>query len=282
MKQPPKPVVTVSHSLPGRLRARLSCSPERPDQLVASLREHPGMGEIMFAPPTGSLLIHFDPRVVTEEEIKLRVAFQLALDQGGRAVRLLATPEQNALQDSAVLSAIALATTMTMRWLNPRYKGPTRLDWAAGLGTAWSIVDHGWRELRERGYFDPEVLALAYLATALVRGNFLKASVVTWLTTFGRHLIEVPPIGVEVVPLEVPATDGQESRYEVVVSPDTQAPERLRIVGALQGVLKYAMTGGGVHGFRSLWEELRDVSRVHGEVLEGFGRMRDGIPIRFQ
>jgi len=282
MKPAGKPVVTVAHSLPGRLRVRLSCLPERPDQLVASLHEHPGMGEIVLVPLTRSLLIHFDPRVVTEEEIKLRVAMYLALDQGGRAVRLLATPEPHALHDSAVLSAIALGMSLTMRWLHPANKGPTRLDWAAGLTTAWSVADHGWRELRERGYFDPEVLAVVYLATALVRRNFLTASVVTWLTTFGRHLIEVPPIGVEVKPLEILAPDGSGPRYEVVVSPDTQAPERLRILGALQGALKFAMTGGGVHGFRSLWEELRDVSKIHGEVLEGYGRMRDGIPIRFR
>jgi hypothetical protein len=41
------------------------------------------------------------------------------------------------------------------------------------------------------------------------------------------------------------------------------------------------MTGGGAHPFRTLLEELRDVSKVHGEVLEGFGRMPQGIPIRF-
>ena len=36
-----------------------------------------------------------------------------------------------------------------------------------------------------------------------------------------------------------------QSRYEVVIGPDVDAPERMRILGALQGLLKYAMTGGG-------------------------------------
>jgi hypothetical protein len=53
-------------------------------------------------------------------------------------------------------------------------------------------------------------------------------------------------------------------------------------VGLLHGLLKYAMTGGGAHSFRSLWEELRDVSRVHGQVLEGQGRYLAGIRIRFR
>ena len=45
--------------------------------------------------------------------------------------------------------------------------------------------------------------------------------------------------------------DGQ-SRYEVMIGPDVDAPERVRMLSALQGLLKYAMTGGGAHPFRSL------------------------------
>lgn len=282
MKSSVKPVVTVVHSLPGRVRVRFSCPPVAPDQLIASVREHEGMGDITYTPSTRSLLVSFDPHSITQEEITLRVAFQLALDQGGQPVRLLAAPERAVLHDSAVLSAIGLATALGMRGLKPSRGGPSRLDWGAGIATAWSVVDHAWRELRERGYFDPEVLSLAYLATALVRGNLLSASVVTWLTTFGRHLIEVAPTGVEVRPMEVPTPGDNGPRYELIVGPDTDAPERLRIVAGLQGALKYVMTGGGTHGFRSLWEELHHVSRIHGEVLEGYGRMREGIPIRFR
>ncbi len=157
------------------------------------------------------------------------------------------------------------------------------MEWMAGIGTACSVLDHGWRELRSRGYFDPEVLTLAYLAAALVRGNILSASVVTWAATFGRHLIETPSTGVLVEPVALPCEDGQDPRYKLVVGPDTDAPDRLQlgVVGALNSALRYAMTGGGAHGLRSFWEELRDVSQVHGEVLEGYGRQRDGIPIHF-
>ena len=158
---------------------------------------------------------------------------------------------------------------------------PTRWDWLAGLGTAWAVVDHAWKELRERGTFDPEVLSLAYLVTAFVRGNFLTASVVTWLASFGRHLVALPPTGVQVRPVEVRGRGNGQSRYEVMIGPDVDAPERVRMLSALQGLLKYAITGGGAQPFRTLLEELRDVSKVHGEVLEGFGRMPQGIPIRF-
>ena len=168
-----------------------------------------------------------------------------------------------------------------MRALKRASGSPTRWDWLAGLGTAGAVIDHAWKELRERGTFDPEVLSLAYLVTAVVRGNFLAASVVTWLASFGRHLLATSPAGVQVRPVEVRGRGNGQSSYEVMIGPDVDAPEQARIVSALQGLLKYAITGGGSHPFSTLLDDLRGVSKVHGEVLEGFGRMPQGIPVRF-
>ena len=277
-----KPVVTVVHSLPGRVRVRLSIAPDNVQQMLAGVREHPGMESISFSPITRSILARYNPHEISREEIVLRIAFHLSLDSDFVPVRLLAEPEQPpALGGSATLSATALALSLLMHGLKMGKGSPTRWDWFAGLGTAWAVVDHAWEELRGRRTFDPEVLSLAYLATAFVRGNFLTASVVTWLASFGRHLVAIPPTGVQVRPMEVRSRKNGQSRYELVISPDLDAPEQLRLLGTLQRLLKYAMTGGGAHPFRTLLEELQDVSKVHGEVLEGFGRMPQGIPIRF-
>ena len=279
-----KPTVTVVHTLPGRVRMRLSHPLSDVSGLAGFVREHTGMGPIFYTARTGSLVVRFDPRAISSEEITLRTAFRYAIDQGNRPVRLLAAPERVALQNSAVISGVGVLTALGMRWLNPSARNAPSVQWLAGLGTAWSVLDHGWRELRSRGYVDPEMLALAYLAAALVRGNVLTASVVTWVATFGRHLVEMPSTGVLVEPVALPSATGQEPRYELVVGPDTDAPDRLQlgVAGFLSGALRYAMTGGGAHGLRSFWEELHDVSRVHGEVLEGYGRHRAGIPIRFR
>jgi hypothetical protein len=282
MIQSKKPVVTVVHSLPGRVRARLSVAPRDIQRMLAGVREHPGMESISFSPITRSVLARFHPHEISQQEIVLRIAFHLSLDCDSAPVRLLAEPEQRPmLGGSATLSAALLAVSLIMHGLKRAQGSPTRWDWLAGLGTAWAVVDHAGKELRERGTFDPEVLSLAYLVTAFVRGNFLTASVVTWLASFGRHLLAIPPTGVQVRPVEVRGRGNGHARYEVMIGPDVDAPERVRILSALQGILKYAMTGGGSYGFRSLLEELRDVAKVHGEVLEGFGRMPQGIPIRF-
>jgi hypothetical protein len=276
-----KPVVTVVHSLPGRVRVRLSVAPRDVPRMLAGVREHPGMELISFSPITRSILARFNPHELSREEIVLRIAFHLSLDCDSAPVRLLAEPEQRpVLGGSATLSAAALAWSLVMHGLRTT-ESPTRWDWLAALGTAWAVVDHACKELREQGTFDPEVLSLAYLATAFVRGNLLGAALVTWLASFGRHLIAAPSNGVEVRPRKVRTRPGGQSRYELMIGPDIDAPERVRIQGALQGLLKYAITGGGAHPFRSLLEELQEVAKVHGEVLEGFGRMPQGIPIRF-
>ncbi len=277
-----KPVVTVVHSLPGRVRVRLSAAPADAQRMLAGIREHPGMDSISFSPATRSILARFNPHEISREEIVLRIAFHLSLDRDCVPVRLFAEPEERpALGGSATVSAALLAWALAMHGFKAAKGSPTRWDWLAGLGTAYAVVDHAWEELAERRTFDPEVLSLAYLVTAFVRGNFLTASVVTWLASFGRHLVAAPPTGVQVRLVEVRSRAAGQFRYEVMIGPDVDAPERVRILSALQGLLKYAMTGGGAHPFRSLLEELRDVSKVHGEVLEGFGRMPQGIPIRF-
>ncbi len=277
-----KPVVTIVHSLPGRVRVRLSVGPRDVQRMLAGVREHPGIDSISFSPITRSILARFNPHEISQEEIVLRVAIHLSLDFDSQPVRLLAEPEQRGeLGSNAVASAAGLAVSLIMRGLNGGKSAPGMWDWFAGLCTAWAVVDHARRELRERGTFDPEVLTLAYLVAAFLRGNFLTASVVTWLASFGRHLVEMPPTGVQVRPVEVRGRGDSPLRYEVMIGPDLDAPERVHFLSAVQGILKYAITGGGTHGFRSMMDELQNVANVHGQVLEGFGRMRQGIPIRF-
>ena len=156
------------------------------------------------------------------------------------------------------------------------------LERAAGISTAAAVAEHAWRDVREEGHIHPEVLSLGYLVSAFFRGNFFKASVITWFTTFGRHLLDAPRRGVIVTPVPVKDDDSGEPRYEIRVSPDLDLPERERIVGSVQALLKFAITGGAAHGERNLVDELRVVSRIHGEVVEGLGHGRHGMPIKFQ
>ena len=87
-------MVTVVHSLPGRVRVRLSVTPRDAERMLAGIQEHPGMESIGFSPRTRSVLARFNPPEISQEEIVLRVAFHLSLDYAAVPVRLLAQPEQ--------------------------------------------------------------------------------------------------------------------------------------------------------------------------------------------
>ncbi len=276
------PCVTVVHSLPGRVRVRLSHAPPSAERVISAIEGHPGIRRVHFHPVTRSLLVAFDAHHVAAEEIALRVAFHLSLETGQRPVRLLGAPERLVLGESAMVAAAALAAALALRWLGGGDARGAWIDRLAGASTAWAVVDHAAGELHERGWFDPEVLSLVYLAAAFLRGNLLKAATITWATSFGRHLLELPPTGVEVRPLEITGHGDDQPRYELLVSPDTQTPEPVRFVETLQSLIRYGTSGGGSHPWRDLWDELRHVAAIHGAVLEGYGRTPRGIPMRFQ
>jgi hypothetical protein len=281
MSSADRPVVTMVHALPGRVRVRLSGHPEAPEQLVTAVREHEGMLSIEYTPATRSVLVRHDPREIVREEVVLRIATAWAIDLGGLPVRVLAQPERRDFSNLAVLSAALMVSSLLFR-LGRKAGAAPLLERAAGISTAAAVAEHAWRDVREEGHIHPEVLSLGYLVSAFFRGNFFKASVITWFTTFGRHLLDAPRRGVIVTPVPVKDDDSGEPRYEIRVSPDLDLPERERIVGSVQALLKFAITGGAAHGERNLVDELRDVSRIHGEVVEGLGHGRHGMPIKFQ
>jgi hypothetical protein len=251
-------------------------------RMISAMMEHAGMLSVRYTPITGSVVVRYNPHEVQQEEIILRVAFFLSLDHEAVPVRVLAEPERQDLTDSSIYSAILLLSALASRLLVGKGTAALPFDRVAGASTALAILIHGWKEMRERGYFDPEVLSLGYLLTSFTQNNYLRSSLFTWFLTFGRHLVNLPEMGVTVKPLEIGDKEGSDFRYELVVEPDTEMPESTRILGAFQALVKYVVTGGAPPGRRTLMEEIREVSKVHGEVLEGLGKIKGGIPIQIR
>ena len=250
--------------------------------MLAGVREHPGMESISFSPITRSILARFNPHEISREEIVLRVAFHLSLDCGSAPVRLLAEPEQRpALGGSAAVSAAALALSLAMRGLKQAKGSPTRWDWLAGLGTAWAVVGPRLEgaSRAQAGSIRKSSPWLTSSPPSFAATSSRPRSSSGWRPSDGTWSRLLPP-ACKSGPWSERRGNGR-SGYEVMIGPDVDAPERVRMLSALQGLLKYAITGGGAQPFRTLLEELQDVSKVHGEVLEGFGRMPQGIPMRF-
>jgi hypothetical protein len=275
----PNPQIVIVHRLPGRLRLRLSHALREPERLLATVTGHEGLDSIVYTHITRSVLAQFDPVRLPEEEILLRVALALGLDAGAVPVRVTGAGGGDRMTSSAWVAGALLLAAAGMRIVRRPESQRARWEWLAAMSTVGAVLHHGWQELDERGYFDPEVLTLAYLASAFLRGNLLRAAAVTWGATFGRHLLQERGQGIVVRPVMTGGRDGDPDRYEIAVSPETGAASgRQRIVTLLRALLGYIMAGAGG---RDLLGDMRRVSHVHGEVLEGMGWMPDGIPLRF-
>lgn len=272
-----KPTLTILHELPGRIRVSLSHPIAGKESVAAALEGHAGVENIEYTPITRSVLLRFRPDEVTREEIVVRVALALALDNGGVPVRILAEPEDRSIAPLTLYSGLLLLGAAGSRIVAGSTTQRVVLEWLAGLTTLGAVADHGWEEFRRRGHVDPEVLSAAYLVAAMLRGNLLPAAFVTWVTTFGRHLVRLPKPGVQVRAIEIPVEDGEGSRYEVEVTRDAEANANARILGLLPATVMKAVIGGAEP--RNMLEEIRNVSQMHGEVLEGIGGSRHGIPV---
>lgn len=272
-----RPVITIRHQIPGRVRLGLSHPTKSVKRLETAIKHHAGIEFVRYTPVTRSVLVRFDPGQVSHEEIAIRTGLSIAIDYGAVPVRILDKPDAHDMSNWAVYSGVGLLAALGLRVTGVGGQNTALLDWLAGLTTAGAVMEHGWDEVRRRGNFDPEVLSIVYLLTSFVQGNTLPAAFVTWASTFGRHLAGTPATGVELRPMPFSGKDGDEPHFEVVVSSDPARSGSMNLLGLVPKAVMGAFGGGDR---RSFIDQVRDVSRLHGEMLEGLGEYRYGIPLR--
>ena len=274
--------IQVIHSLPGRVRVKLSKSPASAEEMIEMVKSHPGIFEIGFNPISQTTLIKFDTSETTQEELCIRIAVFLSLENELNPVRVYSDTEMIEISDSAFLSGFLIFLSLGARML-PQTRGITNiLDWIAGIGTAYSIVEHGYEEFKEKGSYDPEVLSVIYLLTSFSQGKLLSANIISWIATYGRHFARFTSKNVEIKPRLIPSENGQDKQYEVIINPLNSVPQRKMLFKFLPMVIMNAASGGKTSIEGTLFDEIRKVATDHGDVLEGFGKFKDGIPIRIQ
>jgi hypothetical protein len=276
------PVVTLIHKLPGRIRLHLSVAPRDHQRMIASVKDHEGFESITYTPVTKSVLINFDPDRLKRAEILIRVGLYMSLDQESHCVHIFSQPATQEMSDSAFYSGISLVIALVFRLVRGPGEKVSWTEWIAGGSTAMAVLEHGWSEVRKEGNFDPEVLSVVYLLIALLRKNFLPAAIFTWISTFGRHLVNIASKGVELRPVRVRSGQHDETRYEVEVSTIKDEDNKMIIFSVIPSLLKYALTGESAMTGRNLLQQIQQVSELHGEVLDGIESFRDGIPLKFK
>ncbi len=274
--------INVVHSIAGRVRVRLSIAPQSSKEMIKMIKKHPGILNIEFTEITKSVLIKFDENETTQEELCIRLAVFLSLENEMHPVRIYSDTEMVEISDTAVFAGFIILLSLIIRII-PQTKGIRNIiDWIAGISTTYSIVDHGYEEFKEKGSYDPEVLSVIYLLTSFTQGRLLPATVITWIASFGRHLIRYSSKNVEIRPRLIESTKGKNEQYEVVINPVNTLPGRKMLFNFLPMLIMNTAVGGKENIEGTLLDQIRKVSTDHDDILEGFGKFKNGIPIRIQ
>ena len=274
-----KLLLTIVHTVPGRVRLVLSRHPRDIGRMREEVKGHEGISDLDYTEITRSLVIRFEPAHIGHEEIVLRVALSLSRDYELAPVHILAKPDPQDLTEWSWYSGMLLIAAFVSRlgnWTSPV------LDRFAAFGTAAAVVQHAWQDFHREGNLHPEALSLVYMITSVNKSNFMSATALTWITTFGRHLVNLPATGVQMRAVKIPGNDEHDSRYQITISLDESSrTDKMLLFRLLPSVIMDAV-GWDRSERLSMLDKIRELSKNHGKVLEGLGDLRDGITLRIR
>ena len=274
--------LTVAHTLPGRLRLRLSHPPQQAAQTERMVTGHPGVKSAVYSAPTLNLLVFYDPAAIALEEIILRTALCLSVDYQFKPIVIQTSSARTSLSTLSLFSGLSLLMAHTLSVLAVKTKPLSALHVICGLGTTAAVSEHIYLDLKDKGRFHPEVLSIGYLLSSFLRGNVLKGATTAWIMTFARHLLEPPG---KVVKLEAqavePSCDAQQCEYEAQVS------RQLKTRGGAMGILSQLphlllgmYTNAQFTAEDRIFKEIQKLSRDHNDVLEGLEHIQHGIRLQ--
>ena len=164
----------VLSAIRGRMRLQL----EKPVASEAAFRAIPGVRACRYNPRIRTLLCEYDPDALSEEQLLVRLGAAYAGQTDANLLHIRRSEEQGfSMAPSGYLALLCIG-----------------LDGALSTGaTLAAVVEHGYQELHVRGSFDPEVMSVVYLINSVGKPGAVRASLLAWIITFGRHLIPRAP-----------------------------------------------------------------------------------------
>ena len=178
----------VLSAIRGRIRLHL----ERSISSIQPLQRLEGIRSCRYNPRINTLLCEYDPAAISEDALLVRIGAIYAAQTNARLLHIRHSEEAGfsmapsgglALLCIGLDGALSLAgssLTMFSRWLSTG-------------ATLAAVVEHGYQELHVRGSFDPEVMSVVYLINSVGKPGAVRASLLAWIITFGRHLIPRAP-----------------------------------------------------------------------------------------
>lgn len=185
-----KLTMTVLHSLPNRVRLKLSVPIKKLDIFKRNVSHDVEYLDLKYNPVTNTVLVTFDPEVILLQEVIYKVITAFSIENGMIPVRLLDGLKVKSLGNWSLYSAASITMSGLHMLIN---KNDTELqnimNWFSLGMTSAAIMEHAYSETKRKGVFDLEILPAIYLMKSFLNVPSLSVVAMIWLTTFGRHLV---------------------------------------------------------------------------------------------
>ncbi|MDT3427047.1 hypothetical protein J2Z22_002581 [Paenibacillus forsythiae] len=218
-----QPAIVIVHRLPNWIRMRLSLPIRSEKDFYTMLNEQGGIQSFEYNPVIKSVLISFNHVHIDTEEVLIRSAIAYSQQYDMAPVRLYSDRPAKELPTLSYysLAAIGLMAVVSTTGILLNTTLREVLKWTMVGTTIGAVMEHAYDEISERGAFDPEVVSVMYLFNSLNKGNLLSAAGITWIATFGRHLIHTSYDGAIIRVKKICDVTSDQCYYDVTVFENT-------------------------------------------------------------
>lgn len=264
--------VIIQHSLPGRVRLKLTKPPLNWESNNLNITKHEGINSLFYSSVTKTILIYFDTKVITKEEIVMRAALALSVEYNLEPVLIEKRAKDEGLDGMVFFSGGAIIAAAASHLLNVgvvMHATQIRkyLHLLAGASTTIAIMNHARKEIKRTGVFDPELLSIFYLIPSLLKRNVLTVSGITWLASFGRHFIFNSEEHLILRAAKV-NSDSKEPTYDIAITNYKKSIGYRDIIKMVPIIIADGFLGLGLGKARML-QSMKSVSSSHNYQLEG-------------
>lgn len=178
----------VLSAIRGRIRMQL----EKPIRSELPFMKIPGVNACRYNPRIRTLLCEYDPEVISEEQLIVRLGAAYAAQTDASLLHIKRSEEEGfSMAPSGYLALLCIGLDGALSLAGSPLTTFTR--WLSTGATLAAVVEHGYQELHVRGSFDPEVMSVVYLINSVGKPGAVRASLLAWIITFGRHLVPRAP-----------------------------------------------------------------------------------------
>lgn len=184
------PTILMLHKLDGRIRVKISHPIIDIKEAEKFIKKADGITYVRYNERIKSLLIKYNPSIITMENVIIKIAIFMSNTYGFSKVKFISDCHKSDMPLLSYYSLISILGANIIKYLNPGNQVQEFINWIATGTTIGAIGEHAYIEMSSKGTIDPEVMSIMYLINSVGKGNMINASLITWITTFGRHILQ--------------------------------------------------------------------------------------------